>query len=199
MPGERFWLGEIGDDKGNALAAPCGLKHSLITHVKPGDVVFLYDDALQAIVAWSTAQGRPRKTRLVWPVPSQDTQPDSTMPRLLVSWAIGLERATALDTHVSFDQIARIQSEQFPALRAFEDQVGGPLDYPFAVDSLSDTRVLAGHVFKLPALFVEWFPPLARVGARMKWSAVSRHSERLRARAEPVTQASAGGAVPSAG
>jgi len=197
MPGERFWLGRIGDDTGNALAAPCRLKHSLITHVKPGDVVFLYDDALQAIVASSTARGRPRSTRLLWPVSSEGTRPDSTMPRLLASWVIELESATGLDTNVTFDEIARVQSEQFASLRAFEEQVGGPLDYPFAVESPSDTRLLAGHAFKLPALFVEWFPPLARVAARMKWSAVARarSSDRLRTKAESVAQAPAAGIV----
>jgi hypothetical protein len=119
----------------------------------------------------------------------------------LLSWVIELERATALDNNVPFDQIARIQSEQFPALRAFEDEVGGPLDYPFAIGDPSETRLLAGHVFKLPALFVEWFPPLARVAAGMKWAAVARarDRDRLQARAEAVTQAPAAGVVPSAG
>jgi len=199
IPGERFWLGGIGsDDKGNALAAPRGPRHALIMHVKRGDVVFHCDLALRAIVAWSAVRGRVHETRLVWSMPSDGMMQRSTTPRLLDSWVIGLEQATPLDSSVPFDQIARIQSERFPALRAFEDQVG-PLEYPFAMEDPLDTYLLPGHVFKLPALFVDWFPPLARVAAQMNGSALARARAggRVPTRAQVLAQSPEPGVVPA--
>ena len=193
IPSERFWLGVTGHDgRGELLAAPCGAKHStptwahpLITHVKDGDAVFHYGEAQQAIVAWSISRGRVQKKELAWPRRAQGPDSERAAPRLRTSWAIDLERSTPLDSVVPLDQIARIQWELFPALRAFEDKVGEPLYYPFAMGSPSGTRLLAGHVFKLPALFVECFPALARVSEQMRWSAAAR----MRATNRPWTRA----------
>jgi hypothetical protein len=181
MLGERFWLGIARrDGKSEVLAAPCGFVRSapgwtrpLITHVKDGDAVFHYDEAQRAIVAWSTSRGRARKRRLDWSMSEQGQDPEDAPPRLLPSWTIGLEGSTLLDSVVPLDEIARIQWDLFPALRAFEDKVGEPLYYPFAMGSPSDTHLLPGYVFKLPALFVEQFPALARVAEQVRWSAVA--------------------------
>jgi hypothetical protein len=179
MVGERFWLGIARrDGKSEVLAAPCGFGRSWtrpqITHVKDGDVVFHYDEARRAIVAWSTVRGRARKRRLDWSGREQGQDPEGAMSRLLPSWTIGLEGSTPLDNVVPLDEISRIQWDLFPELRAFEDKVGVPLYYPFAMGNPSDTHLLPGYVFKLPALFVEQFPALARVAEQVRWSIAAR-------------------------
>jgi hypothetical protein len=180
MVGERFWLGIARrDGKSEVLAAPYGRgapgwTRPQITHVKDGDAVFHYDEARRAIVAWSTSRGRARKRRLDWSRGGQGQHPEDAPPGLLPSWTIGLEGSTPLDNVVPLDEIARIQWDLFPALRAFEDKVGEPLYYPFAMGSPTDTHLLPGYVFKLPALFVEQFPALARVAEQVRWSVVAR-------------------------
>ena len=184
IPGERFWLGITNrDHKRDVLAMPCGNErhtprqfHPLITKVRDGDVVFHYDEAGQAIVAWSTSRGRPRKRPLLWSGPPHDRDFKGDQARPLLSWTIELAGSTRLDDVVPLDEIARIQWDLFPALRAFEDEVGGPLYYPFAMDGPSSTRLLAGYVFKLPVLFVECFPAMARVAEQVTRSAAGRMS-----------------------
>jgi hypothetical protein len=182
IPGERFWLGIPGrDGNSEVLATPCGAKrnapcrtNALITHVKDGDAVFHYEEAQRGIVAWSSSRGRVQKRRLIWAQRALGPDSESAAPLLLPSWAIELEEATPLDSVVSLDEIARIQWDLFPALRELEDKVGEPLYYPFTMGSSSETSLLAGYVFKLPALFVECFPALARAAERMSWSAAAR-------------------------
>jgi hypothetical protein len=193
IPGERFWLGITNrDHKRDVLASPCcNGRHAdrrsrpLITQVRDGDVVFHYDEARQAIVAWSTSRGRPRKRPLLWSGPPHDSDFKGDQARLLLSWTIELEGQTRLDDVVPLDEIARIQWDLFPALRVFEDEVGGPLYYPFAMDGPSTTRLLAGYVFKLPAFFVECFPAMARIAGQVTWGAAGRMdaNNRLAARA----------------
>jgi hypothetical protein len=197
MPGERFWLGMTGRDGNSAvLAAPCGPGGNtptwtlpLIKHVKDGDVVFHYDETQQAIVAWSTARGRVQSKRLAWSRRAQGDGHERTAPRLLPSWAIGLEQLTPLNSVVPVGEIARLQWDGFPALRAFEDRVGEPLYYPFAMGSASETHLLAGYVFKLPALFVEWFPSMARVAEQMARSAAAHARATRRSWSEPALAA----------
>jgi hypothetical protein len=182
MVGERFWLGIARrDGKSEVLAAPCGFGRSApgwtrpqITHVKDGDVVFHYDEARQAIVARSIARGRARKRRLDWSGRERGQDPEGAPPRMLPSWTIGLEGSTPLDNVVPLDEIARIQWDLFPALREFEDEVGEPIYYPFAMGSPSDTHLLPGFVFKLPALFVERVPALVRASEQVRWSTAAR-------------------------
>ena len=178
---ERFWLGVTSrDGEGEVLSAPCdaGRRTSpstlpLITHVKDGDVVFHFDEAQPGIVGWSIARGPARKERLAWPELAQDPDLEGPALRLLPRWVTVLESTTSLHAAVPLDQIARVQWDMFPALRALEDAVGVPLHYPFAMGSPSHTHLLAGHVFKLPGLFVGWFPALARVAELMRWSATA--------------------------
>ena len=185
IPGERFWLGIAArDDKGEVLAAPCGAgrntycsEHRLITHVRDGDAVFHFDDAQQCIVAWSTSRGRVQKTRRIWTWRGEGLAPEEDAPRPLPGWTIGLERPTPLDRVVHLDQIARTQWALVPELRAFEDEVGEPLYYPFAMGSPYGTRLLSGYVFKLPALFVESVPSLAQVAKDMTWYAPARAAD----------------------
>jgi hypothetical protein len=187
IPGERFWLGITGR-VGNCevLAEPLGTRRhapaptqALITHVRDGDLVFRYDEANRAIVAWSTTRGRVKRKDLAWCECSDGEEPMHGSPRPLPSWAVRLKTLTPLDRVVQLDEIARIQWDLYPALRALEDRVGGPIYYPFAMVSASDTRLLAGYVFKLPALFVQCFPALARVGASLKSGGGRRSRVRL--------------------
>ena len=66
-----------------------------------------------------------------------------------------------LHAPITAEEIARVQWDLFPALRALEDRVGDPIYYPFAMGSPHETHMLPGRFFKLPALFVESFPALS--------------------------------------
>jgi hypothetical protein len=128
----------------------------------------------QAIVAYSTPRGRVRERLLNLATGAPDSGAGSGGPGLAPSLGIDLEPTTALDTRVPIGEIARVQWEIFPELRALEDRVGDPLYYPFAMSGATESFLLPGHVFKLPALFVEHFSALASVRNQFGWSAVDR-------------------------
>ena len=170
---ERFWLGFVGGDgRRELLAAPCGeggraatAAHRLITHVRPGDTLFHFDPAACAITACSTVAGRARRRRLAWPHGGRCAcPPDRALPAV-ASWAVGLTSTRLLEVPVPAARVAETQWELFPALHALEDSVGGALHYPFSMSGPSETHVLAGWVFKLPALFVMAIPALARAAS----------------------------------
>jgi hypothetical protein len=191
MPGERFWLGIIGTDgTGEWLAAPCvsTRANSLISHVQRGDAVFQFDPVQQAIVSCSIARGPLKKRRLIWPGPRPDGEHSAGTQHERTSWTIALEYCEPLECAVSLDEIARAQWEFFPALRTLEDRVGDPLYYPFTVGSPSETRLLSGQVFKLPALFVSGFASLAAALDRMPPSSVTSRLGPARQRSEPQTR-----------
>lgn len=180
MAGERFWLGVPGhDERCEVLATSRGPWREdpnpiepLVTRVNDGDAVFLFDEAREAIVAWSIARGRVRKRNLFWQEGARSPHPDSAEPTLQSSWSIALSRSTPLAAPVTLAEIARVQWDLFPALRALEDDVGEPLYYPFSMGNRHASSLLPGGVFKLPALFVENFDSLAEVSRRMSWAAV---------------------------
>ena len=182
LPGERYWLGVTGsDDRGELLAVPAGSPdhsprsdHPLLAHVREGDAVFHYDQLQEAIVAWSTPRGRVRQRRLYWSVPTASAAPDLVPPQRLTSRSVGLEAVNRLEDSVPLELIARTQWTLFPELRAFEDKVGDPLYYPFEMGSPSETSLLPGYVFKLPALFVESFFALALVARQVPWAGEAR-------------------------
>ena len=126
-------------------------------------MVFHYDESQQAIVAWSTSSGRVQKRGFSWSEATPGAGLERPSSPRHPAWSISLEGSTLLDDIVPLDQIARIQWDLFPALQAFEDMVGAPLYYPFAMGNPSETRLLEGYVFKLPALFVKCFPSMARI------------------------------------
>jgi hypothetical protein len=134
VPGEWYWL-DVTERKGREerLAAPRATKGradawalQLITHVRDGDVVFHYDSSQEAITAWSVSQGRVKKEHLSWARPGtrMDAE-DSIVP----CWSIALRHLTRLDEPVPLDEIARVQWDLFPSLRALEDKTGTALHY----------------------------------------------------------------------
>jgi hypothetical protein len=167
VPGERYWLDVTRRQGWNErLASPRATgRHAdswvlhLITHVKDGDVVFHYEASQKAITAWSVSQGSVDKRRLSWAPPGTRADDDD---RAVPSWSIGLRHSTRLDEPVSLYEIARVQWDLFPTLRALEDEAGTALHYPFEMGDRETTRPIAGYVFKLPAVFVQSFPGLAR-------------------------------------
>jgi len=174
VPGERYWLDVTNrSDRNEFLAAPQGVgrssaswAHRLITHVKDGDVVFHYDALQESIVAWSIPYGRVEKMQLSWPLAESHAAEGATSQRLL-SWAIGLRQFTPLGAAVPLREIAQIQWSLFPSLRALEDEVGGPLYYPFEMGIREATRPLSGYVFKLPSVLVHGSPELASAAHRV--------------------------------
>lgn len=168
--GERYWLDVTNrDGRDQHLAAPRGDRTGsdswagrLIQHVRAGEIVFHYDAARRAIVAWSLAHGRVRKQRLTWPA-RETAAGYLAASRDLPSWGIRLRQPLRLGAEVPLEEIARAQWNLFPALRALEDRVGHPLHYPFEMGNREDTKPLPGYVFKLPAVLVEGVPELASV------------------------------------
>lgn len=175
VPEERFWLGVSRPDREDVvIAVPCGSgrstasgSHPLIRHVADGDLVFLFDEEREAIVAWSLARGGVSKRRLAGSRPGHRPDPEPARRARQPCWTIRLEPPRALEEVVSLEHIARLQSELFPALRGLEDRVGDPLHYPFALGRSDATHLLAGRVFKLPALFVAACPALARAAGAL--------------------------------
>jgi hypothetical protein len=174
MPEERYWLDVTDrDGRDGLLAAPRGdgdssasWAHRLITHIKDGDVVFRYDSTERALVALSIASGQATKRDVSWPLRAGMTA-SSDAGEIVPSWAIALKASKPLDAGVSLDDIARVQWDLFPRLRAFEDRVGEPLYYPFEMGNQEATRPLPGYVFKLPAVFVHGFPALESAAGRV--------------------------------
>lgn len=174
---ERFWLAVVRNDgQTDVLATPCGSeagiptwRRRLILHVKPGDMVFHFDVGQQAIVAWSPARGRVRDCAMTWDVPTPGPAPAHETARTLPTWSMALGTKTALNAIVPLDAIARGQRALFPVLRTLEDEVGEPLYYPFTMSGAAATSLLVGHVFKLPAVFVEQFAPLANAARNQTW------------------------------
>jgi hypothetical protein len=172
VPGERYWL-DVTDRQGRdeCLATPRGTGRRgeswttrLITHVRDGDVVFHYDAVQQAIAAWSVSHGRVEKRQVSWAAPGTRANSDiQTVP----GWSIGLRDSTRLDEPVTLYDIARVQWDLFPTLRALEDEAGATLHYPFEMGDRHSTRPIAGYVFKLPAVFVQSFPGLARAAGHV--------------------------------
>jgi len=182
VPGERYWL-DVTDRRGweERLASPraTGRRHDscalrLITHVKEGDVVFHYDASQQAISACAVSQGRMDKRHLSW-APTGSTEYGDHWVR--PSWSIGLRHCTPLDEPVSLYEIARVQWDLFPRLRALEDEAGFELHYPFEMGDRRKTRPISGYVFKLPAVFVQSFPELSRAASSVARMLPSRPGE----------------------
>jgi hypothetical protein len=161
LPGERYWLdATTRDEREELLAAPRGDRksaalwtHRLITHVRNEDIVFRYDSSQGGISGWSSAGGRVKKQNLSWPHSAENGAGSQQLP----SWGIGLRQPVQLRTGVTLAEVARVQWNLFPAMRALEDRSGGPLYFPFEMGRQDITRPLAGYVFKLPAVFVRSF------------------------------------------
>ncbi|NOT32860.1 MAG: hypothetical protein HOP12_01685 [Candidatus Eisenbacteria bacterium] len=177
FPAERFWLG-LPSVEGDVmhLATPQldgrhvrTRSHELIRRVRRGDVVFHYDEVRQGIVAWSQPRGRLERRMLDWTIDPSESGGRRDEVRAQPSWTMPLGHVTPIEPMVPLDQVARAQWGLFPALRALEDAVGAPLEYPFAICSPVETLVLAGHVFKLPAILIERIPGLAGVADQMEW------------------------------
>lgn len=180
-PNERYWLDVTSrDDRDDWLAAPRGegqcendARHRLMTGVRGGDVVFHFDASLCAIVAASVTHGRVERRQLAWTAPGEGDADASRRTR--PSWAIRLRESTLLEAPVPLAEIARVQWELYPALRALEDEVGDPLHYPFEMGNRDQTRPLDGYVLKLPAMLVEGIPVLLRGASR--WPGTSAGDE----------------------
>jgi len=175
-PNERFWLVVARpDEMKDVLVAPeespndiASWVSQLPAYMPRRDVVFQYDAEIHAINAWSRARGPASRQESGWST-SGKAQRHGRSRR--ASWLIKMHGWRLLHTPVTIDEIARVQWNLFPALRTLEDQVGDPLYYPFALGHPTETHPLPGKVFKLPAMFVEQFAPLAAVARETRTSA----------------------------
>jgi len=164
--GEGYWL-EVTDREffGNQLITRrhdprcmTAWSHRLVLHVEPGDVIFHYYERERAIVGWSTAHGRTAPGRFRDGVRNALAWRRNEAP----IWTVSLSGMTLLPCALTIDDVAERQSALVDDLMALEEQVGDPLYYPFEIGRPNETRPLPGYLFKLPALFVDAFPQLAR-------------------------------------
>jgi hypothetical protein len=188
FPQERYWLaGQPLDERRDLLEVPdesrkdvASWVSNLVAYLPPRDVIFHFDRSAHAITSWSRAKSPPQRRELGWSFGG-----DREASRR-ATWEVKLRDRRMLDAPITVEEIARVQWDLFPALRALEDRVGDPIYYPFALGSPDETHMLPGRFFKLPALFVESFPALsaaasaspaaksgpARAGASSWWEAL---------------------------
>jgi hypothetical protein len=168
LPQERFWL-TVAPEEGthDVLVVPEGSRtgpaswvNMLPACLAERDVLFHFDPEVQAITSWSRAKGPGARKEPGWTLGGGvDRESRARRSR----WMVGLRGRKALESPVPIEEVARVQWDLFPALRALEEKYGDPLYYPFAMGSPDETHPLPCHVFKLPALFVDSFAPLASV------------------------------------
>lgn len=170
-PDERYWL-EVTDREslGSNVIAPklaAGGKetptYTLVSHVKPGDVVFHWWKAIgqqPAIVGSSTVAGDAFDSTLVWQAHGTFGRSRSG-PSKGDAWEAPLIGFAELDEPVTLDVLRILESP----LRAIRDQLArdhtGPLYFPYAFSDKRPLRTGQGYLFKLPAAILELLPAMA--------------------------------------
>jgi len=158
---ERFWL-EITrrPDIGVNLKAPQTAEngqpywsYSLITHLRPGDVVFHYDGNIQEIVAYSQVVGEHWEDEVLWAARGTSARTAGIEPHPRPGWYLGLEGFSRLSQPVPLDHI-RMQKAAIKGLIGdLETRFGSPLYFPFEVSD-RPMRPMQGYIFKFPSALV---------------------------------------------
>lgn len=158
---ERFWL-EVTrrPDIGSNLKAPQngenGLPHwsySLITYLRPGDVVFHYDGNSQQIVARSKVVGEYWDDEVLWAARGTSARSAGIEPHTRPGWYLGLEEFSRLRRSVNLETVRASKAAIKELIEGLQARFGSPLYFPF---ELSDRpmRPMQGYLFKLPQALV---------------------------------------------
>jgi hypothetical protein len=177
---ERFWLEstdrrDIGADLRAPLSDDSGSdnwRYTLFREAQVGDLVFHYDKRLAAIASVSRIAGPPTPAPIVWAARGSYARDRGAELAELPGYRMALDHHQALVEPVTLDRL-RAAAPNIRALHdALRSRLGGPLYFPF---ELSDRplRALQGYAFKLPADFVDAFPPLRRAVAASEVSLVA--------------------------
>jgi len=158
---ERFWL-EVTrrPDIGSNLKAPQngenGLPHwsySLITHLRPGDVVFHYDGNSQQIVAHSRVVGEHWNDEVLWAARGTSARSAGIEPHTRPGWYLGLEEFNRLARSVDLDTVRKNKAAIKALIDELQERFGSPLYFPFEVSD-RPMRPMQGYLFKLPQALV---------------------------------------------
>lgn len=157
---EIFWL-EITDRRcigGDLLipqAAASGREvwgYTLVSHVRPGDVVFHYWKPgwqQPAIEGFSVVSGRPKGTTMNWQPRGTYAQAGAGRRRR-PAWTAPLQRHTALATPVTLGTL-RVNERKLRRIRdQLRSKVGEPLYFPFALSDLRPVRPAQTYLAKMP-------------------------------------------------
>ena len=163
---ERYWL-EVTDriDVGSNLKAPQTKEdgktsfwsYSLINLVQPGDTVFHYDRAAQAIIGSSLAAGTTWTDDIVWAARGTSARTTRVTPHPRPGYYLGLEHFEKSDAPLALQVIREHSKELTDSLRRLEASSKGPSYFPFAISEKREIRPNQGYLFKLPAFFVSHF------------------------------------------
>lgn len=167
---ERYWL-EVTDREslGSNIIAPkyaAGGRetpsYTLVSHVRPGDVVFHWWKRLgedPAIVGFSKVVGDAFDSELVWQAHGSYGRARSG-PSIGDAWEAPLSGFEELESPVTLGELRSVE----PALKAIRDRLRGAIKdgvyFPFAFSDKRPLRTAQGYLFKLPAAVVELLPSL---------------------------------------
>ena len=188
QPEECYWV-EITDrsDLGVNLLSPKLAQngketpsYTLVSYVRPGDVVFHYwkgESTPPAIVGCSLVTASARDDTIDW-------QPHGTYGKGFSgfsnrdAWLAPLEGYQDLPSPVSLERARELE----PDLRAIRDslraQVGATY-FPFAFSNKRPLRAAQGYLQKLPAAVVELVPELREAAGLLVLGTPSRPGEQL--------------------
>lgn len=168
LPEERYWL-EVTDrpDLGADLRAPQVREggseyygYSLLTEVRPGDVVFHYHKNECAIVAVSEATGAARAARIVWGAHGATARGLGIAPYERAGWRVGLCNLHALEPPLTLEEIRHRGDEVRLGRTKLEATAGVHLYSPFETSFKRPLRPTQAYLSKLPRYMVELFPAL---------------------------------------
>lgn len=162
-PEERFWVEitqrpDIGDDLKAPQADKGGTRahhaYALISAVKPGDIVFHYNNNEEAVTGVSRVAAAPFKADIVW-----GSLADGTTPFNRPGWRVPLEKFTPVVPHVPVQAFRDKQAALQQLALADVGDSGLTLHGPFQLQRVP-LRMAQAYLTKMPRSVVELLPGL---------------------------------------
>ena len=184
-PEQRFWL-EITDRDNlgeNLLSPQLGRNgrstpgYELMTHVKPGDIIFHYwqqADQEPAIVSYSVAISNAQPSTIVWkPHGKNSTNMD---PEEAAAWEVSLGGMTDIDEPITLGQFRSASTKLQQINEQLKSDHGTPIYFPFSwhPDGL---RANQYYLTKFPAELVNLFTALQGTTVSNPISSTSKGSK----------------------
>jgi hypothetical protein len=139
--------------------------YSLIWQVQPGDVVFHYRLAEQAITAWSRAAGQVTEAPTLWLSHRGATRRRLQAQRAQPGWWLDLDGPFPLEAPLTLTQLRRHAGGIRAVLTRLEAEHPGSLYFPFTFWAGRELRPMQPYLNKLPAELVDLFPALSSAAA----------------------------------
>ncbi|MGW4214134.1 DUF3883 domain-containing protein [Lentzea sp. NPDC004789] len=175
-PAERYWM-EITDrpDPGTDVNAPqrngAGIEewsYSLVTELRPGDVVFHWHRTLlgrPALVGWSEVTGPlSEEDNYVWQARGTRGRARG-VPTIGRGWRMQCGGLHRLEHPLDRSRIAELRPLLEEVFADLKERFGDPLYLPFIFYSSHEVRAAQAYLTKFPAELVRRIPDLANLGA----------------------------------